>query len=421
MSRTFCITAVVCALLWSGCGSEPAAVPNSAPRSASQSSPALQPRGQFSLLYGFSGHQDGGSPQSGLIAVNGVFYGTTWDGGDGTCKCGTVFSIDASGHLQTRYRFTGNDDGAYPLGGLVYVDGVFYGTTSRGGGTSYACSGQGEENGCGTVFAIDASGKERVVYAFPGGTDGYFPRGDLVALGGKLYGTTPDGGTKRCACGTVFAVDPGKGSGKTIYSFAEGKDGSFPMSGLASIGGTLYGTTTGGGNCDGKQCGTLFTVTPAGALHVVYGFKGSDGSYPWSNPIKVGATLYGTTYEGGIGCILDGCGTIYSIDSAGNERLIWLFGFSGDGVHPVGDLALEGGKIYGNTRVGGNSKCFRQDGCGTLFSFDPKTGREAPVVRFAADEASAPQGGVIAHAGIVYGTASAGGKNDSGAFYSFTP
>jgi uncharacterized repeat protein (TIGR03803 family) len=82
-----------------------------------------------------------------------------------------------------------------------------YGTTTTGGGSG--CGGQG----CGTVFEISTAGKESVVYAFKGGSDGAVPEAALVNANNALYGTTAYGGTGGCkttnepnGCGTVYKI-----------------------------------------------------------------------------------------------------------------------------------------------------------------------------------------------------------------------
>ena len=48
---------------------------------------------------------------------------------------------------------------------------------------------------------------------------------------------------------------------------------------LLNVGGTLYGTTVKGGAPD--SYGTVFSVTPSGVGHVLYAFQGqSDGVEP---------------------------------------------------------------------------------------------------------------------------------------------
>jgi len=74
--------------------------------------------------------------------------------------------------------------------------GNLYGTTSRGG-----------TSGNGTVFKIDTTGKETVLYNFPHGSgSAYQPEAGLIDVNGKLYGTTYYGGAY--GDGTVFAMKP---------------------------------------------------------------------------------------------------------------------------------------------------------------------------------------------------------------------
>jgi uncharacterized repeat protein (TIGR03803 family) len=69
------------------------------------------------------------------------------------------------------------------------------------------------------------------------------------------------------------AIGPARAAGeRVVYSFNGGSDGAHPSS-LIKVNGTLYGTTIYGGSesCE-NGCGTVFSVTPAGAEKVVYTF-----------------------------------------------------------------------------------------------------------------------------------------------------
>lgn len=205
-------------------------------------------------LYSFCSRQnctDGAGPGGGLIAINGLLYGTTSEGGDSTqCNgsgCGTVFSVDpVSGAETVLYSFCPKrncDDGAYPAAGLLTVNGILYGSTSGGG----AFGGTMCPFGCGTVFSLDpATGTETVLYSFCHDkdvcADGAAPYAGLIAVNGVLYGTTSEGGVAGCAndygCGTVFGIDPGTGTETMLYPFCSQTnctDGSWPGGGLLSI------------------------------------------------------------------------------------------------------------------------------------------------------------------------------------------
>ena len=91
----------------------------------------ISTNGALTSLYSFTGGNDGANPVAGLVqGSDGNFYGTT--SGGGTNDAGTVFKISTNGALTSLYSFTGGNDGAYPYAGLVQgSDGNFYGTTRR--------------------------------------------------------------------------------------------------------------------------------------------------------------------------------------------------------------------------------------------------------------------------------------------------
>jgi uncharacterized repeat protein (TIGR03803 family) len=94
-------------------------------------------------------------------------------------------------------------------------------------------------------------------------TDGELPEAGLVqATNGRLYGTAWAGGKN--AHGTVFNITPG-GALATIYSFCSQTnctDGANPKAGLIQANdGDLYGTTYGGGSQDD---GTIFKISLRG-------------------------------------------------------------------------------------------------------------------------------------------------------------
>ena len=166
--------------------------------------------GAEKVLYSFKGGYDGVAPLASLINLNGTLYGTTLGGGGFDCtgnSCGTVFSVTTTGVENVLYRFQGFSDGAFRWGGLIAVDGMLYGTTYEGG----SGSGCGEQNGCGTIFSMTTSGTKNLQYSLSGGANGALPTAGLVNVRGVLYGTTAFGG-ESChnhdECGTVFAFTP---------------------------------------------------------------------------------------------------------------------------------------------------------------------------------------------------------------------
>lgn len=90
--------------------------------------------------------------RSGVIAVHGLLYATTAGaaGSPSNCSpyCGTIFSLTTSGNEKTLYSFKGESSSQTPEGGLIDVNGTFYGTTLRGGDDRQKYGGNG------TVFAF---------------------------------------------------------------------------------------------------------------------------------------------------------------------------------------------------------------------------------------------------------------------------
>ncbi|MGA2760119.1 MAG: choice-of-anchor tandem repeat GloVer-containing protein [Candidatus Cybelea sp.] len=310
-------------------------------------------------IYSFDTWQAGAYPQARLIDVKGTLYGTTYQGGIGV---GTVYSISKAGTETVLHSFQTGSDGAYPEAPLLDVDGTFYGTTLGGGA----------RNDGGTVYSISASGLHTVLYKFKGAPDGNNPTGGLINVNGTMYGTTPFGGSSTACdpygCGTVYSITR-SGVEKVLYRFAGGSDGSEPKGDLIDVSGTLYGTTVGGGTavCYGhptRGCGTVFSITTSGQEKVLYSFTGgSDGEAPQAGLINVNGTLYGTTSEGGGGCGY-GCGTVFSVTTAGAETVLQRFAGGSDGDYPVAPVVEVNGTLYGTTEDGGNSK----HGVGTVFA-----------------------------------------------------
>ncbi|MBV8198960.1 MAG: hypothetical protein JO263_12580 [Candidatus Eremiobacteraeota bacterium] len=389
------------------------------PTTSSSLRTAAEAAAGYQQLYAFKGTPDGASPYSGLIAVNGLLYGTTLNGSKNYCSmscgksncylgCGTVFSVDSSGNEKVVYNFRGNfnngRDGSWPFDSLISLKGQLYGTTSSAGQHMH-----------GTVFTVDTSGKERVLYSFTGGNDADIPEAALTARKGKLYGTSVYGGGNGCGgfgCGTVFWVDTtgkelvlyrfqggsdggrvyagvtpldhylygatlegGSGCGSTgcgtifkltitgsmktiLHNFA-GSDGAFP-NGLIAVNGVLYGTTEGGGP---KNSGTFFSITPSGAFKTIYNFTDiPDGNGPGANLIYAKGEFYGTTVGGGTA----GNGTVFKVNAAGSETVVHSFLGGSDGSDPQGPVYLVGRKLYGTTTKGGGTGC-GGGGCGTIF------------------------------------------------------
>jgi uncharacterized repeat protein (TIGR03803 family) len=288
-----------------------------------------------------------------------MLYGTTDKGGsasDGYFANGIVYRTSTTGATKVLHRFGGGDsDGARPFAGLIEVNGTLYGTTQWGG--SGKCANESGDSGCGTVYSISTSGKEKMLYSFARGSDGANPDASLIDVNGTLYGTTARGGASACSgngCGTVYSIST-TGAEKVLYSFAGGSDGANPVAGLIDVKGTLYGTTSGGGSSDN---GTVYSISTTGTEEVLYSFRGySYGGEPLAPLIDVKGALYGTTAYG----------TVYSISTTGAETLLYHFTGEKSGESPAAPLIVVNDTLYGTTTKGG-SGC-GHIGCGTIFTF----------------------------------------------------
>lgn len=363
------------------------------------------------ILHSFANTPDGEYPEASLLMdATGNLYGTT--GAGGTLQGGTVFRLDTSGTESVLYNFPSNGlANPNPVGALVMdAQGNLYGSTWEGGSASG-----------GTVFKLTPNGEETDLHVFTGqGGDGFLSKAGVIIDGnGNLYGTTIKGGLS--GYGTVYKVDP-SGNETVLYSFSGGTDGAYPYASLVLDGkGNLYGTTYEGGNlsCQAPYgCGTVFKVDPAGQETVLYSFT---GAYPDYGISPVGGlvrdawgTLYGTTTYGGTASYH---GNVFKLSRSGKMTSLYSFtGSNGDGEWPTTNLALDRqGNLYGATNFGGSANCYL--GCGVIFKVIPQE-KEYLLFTFAGSSTGYEPSGLIRDQdGNLYGTTSGGGADNVGTVF----
>jgi len=374
-------------------------------------------RGQEHVLHAFNGRDGVHAVGSLIFDLAGNLYGTTLDGGDDRCECGTVFQLSPTVNGKwTRtvlHRFTGKD-GANPFAGLISDSaGNLYGTTWLGGRAASPC-----DSNCGVVFKLSPGAKgewtEAILHEF-NDKDGAAPyAGVIFDSAGNLYGTTSAGGN--AGMGTVFRLSSGPNGRWTetvLHSF-NGQDGANPYAGVTfDASGNLYGTTF--STTTGMS--TVFRLTPGPngkwTHTVLHTFDGEDGAQAYAGVSVDGqGSLYGATATGGA----YGWGVIFKLSPQSNGEWIEsiLHEFNGkDGAEPyAGPILDAAGNLYGTTFQGGNSKSC---GCGTVFKLSPGANdkwTETVLHSFNGDDGEAPFLGsvIFGAAGNLYGGTNTGGN-----------
>jgi uncharacterized repeat protein (TIGR03803 family) len=233
----------------------------------------------------------------------------------------------------------------------------------------------------------------------------------IIAQGrdGNLYSTTPYS-PSGYSYGTVFKITP-SGALKVLYTFSPGASGTAPYGGLwLGTDDNFYGTT----EIEGNDNGTIFKITPDGQFSVLYTFAGgSDGGHPFAPPIQASdGNFYGTTSDGNSQTPY---GTIYKLTLKGQLTPLYQFD-QRHGATPYSPL-VQGtdGNLYGVTLMGGNLNL------GVVFKITP-TGKFTVLYNFDGVHGSQPYGPlVLGSDGNLYGTTFNGGSNGSGVIFKIEP
>jgi len=331
--------------------------------------------------------------------------------------CATAIALPAQ-TFTTLHSFD-NTDGASPYAALVQAtDGNLYGTTVYGGA-----------DGFGTIFNITPAGTLTTLHSFcseSNCTDGSEPFTGLAqAANGNFYGTTRNGGIGGTyGFGTVFRITP-SGALTTLHNFCSQScmDGESPLAGLIqATNGDYYGTTYSGGIGIGN--GTVFKITPSGTLTTLYSFCAQsacpDGAGPTAGLVQAtNGDFYGATDNGGA----YGLGTVFKITPGGVLATLHSFcpdSLCADGQHPQAALVQAGnGELYGTTYEGGAGAA------GTVFKITPSgtlTTIHTFCATFPCTDGLFPAAALVrATDGNLYGTTVHGGANNDGTIFKITP
>ena len=417
----------------------------------------------YYTLYSFKGDPDGANPKGAVvIGKDGTLYGTTYNGG--TSRLGTVFELTPTKAVPwtetVLHNFNG-PDGEYPESALAFGStGALYGATPGGGsggsGTLFELAPPSISGGAWTETALGT-------FTYNGNSQNVEPNGAvLIGSGGTLYTTTQgapiDGGIGPRLGSVIGLVPPAtQGGAWTEYElYALGpSQGEWPLAGVVSESGSLFGTTLYGGdiNCD---CGTIYELTSPATLGggwtetTIHTFTGSDGASPRDAlTVGPGGVLYGTTQAGGSGSVCQanesGCGTVFQLTppatpgGAWTESVIYNFtGINGDGAVPSASVVSDkNGVLYGTTQSGGSATSDSQcpssfyviAGCGIVFELTPPTTpagswTEKVLHIFSGqngDGAIPVAGLALSSTGALYGTTPAGGTAGKGTVFAIKP
>ncbi|MBU4306987.1 MAG: hypothetical protein KKB32_04040, partial [Acidobacteria bacterium] len=363
---------------------------------------ALPALAQVKLLHEFAGAPDDGDfPYGSLIISGSTLYGMTYVGGANSK--GTIFSIqtDGSGFTLLHSFAGGTEDGANPSGDLLLIGGTLFGMTEAGGDSDY-----------GTIFKIESTGSGfALLHEFAGGTDdGRRPSGSLIVSGSTLYGATNGGGD--FDSGMIFKIQTDGNGYLIILEFGVVIPGCNPSGSLVLFDSTLYGTTY---YCGASGKGAIFKVGIDGTgSTLLHEFSGGtdDGAYPVDSLFLSGSTLYGAT--GGQG--YSDLGTIYKIqtDGSGFTQLHRFAGGADDGANPNGPLVLSGSALIGMSFKGGTD-------AGTIFKLQTDGSGFSLLHRFGARaDGIWPSGSLLLSDTTLYGMTLYGGDNDNGVIFSLS-
>lgn len=360
----------------------------------------------YTVLHHFQGAPaDGSQSVAGLAeGPDGFLYGTT--SGGGINNRGVVFKLnrDGSGYAILHHFGSNANDGLNPQAGiLIGSEGILYGAARMGG-----------LFGAGALVKLNSNGSGySAFYEFSGPTDGAQPRGTLLEITNRLYGTTSVGGES--GRGTVFGLDK-DGTGFAVLHTFTGTpgDGFDAWDGLLrGSDGALYGTTRQGGS---SGQGIIFKVNVDGSGYEVLHHFGepNDGQEPWASLVEgADAKLYGTARNGGLHLN----GTVFRLNNDGSsyESVHHFDGGIGEGYRPEGTLIrANDGALYGTTRLGGRGNI------GGVYKLQPDGSAFATLQSFSAcggDGSETSSRLLAATDGFLYGTTLKGGAYEYGIIF----
>jgi uncharacterized repeat protein (TIGR03803 family) len=245
--------------------------------------------------------------------------------------------------------------------------------------------------------------------------DGRYSVSTLTLDGTTLYGMAAAGGM--AGTGIIFRINT-DGSGYQILHHFTGttnNDGALGVVGgiaggagpLVLDGGTLYGATRYGGTYDR---GTVFKIDTNGNNYtILYHFNGTDGSRPGGALTRDGTTLYGLTPYGGA----NNLGVAFRLNTDGSGFTNLYTFSSASGSTPFGFPTLSGTSLYGMTYNGGVSNL------GVIFRLNSEGGGYAHLHDFVggSNDGRQARGSLTLSGTNLYGMTTMGGSSGWGVVF----
>ena len=327
-----------------------------------------------------------------LQLSDGSVYGVTWWAGQGNANAGgTVWKVSTSGTASVVHTFEPNAAGKFPKGEnpiVGFVEGSdhnLYGITESGGTTNQ-----------GVMYKQVPSGGFTVLHNFCTGACEDIQGTIILGPGGNFYGVQ-DGGE------AIFQITP-KGAYSVVYtlnastegratSMILGKDGNFYGTGVIGSActerGTIFKMTPSGtftllttfgdldlvaetleqgkdGNFYGAVAGSIFQLTPAGAVNKIYTLQGEDGYSVVQMQQASDGNLWVLTSDGGPQPARPGA--VFAVTIGGTNVAEAYFDCATTGCSPTGMLQGSDGNFYGIAGQGGSAR--GQNPLGTVFKIN---------------------------------------------------
>ena len=232
-----------------------------------------------------------------------------------------------------------------------------------------------------------------VLHEFNDSIKGSNPTGGLTLVDQNLFGVTLTGGEYESGVIYRMALDGSHYS--VIHTFGETGAGDVtgPRGGLTYAQGYLYGTATDGG---ANYSGALFRIKPDGSDYQVLK---SFPVPPTGGVVQFGKFLYGTLSATPNGPSMDDHGILYSFNLR-NGEFADLHYFTGgmDGLSPMGTPIVFGNSLFAVTSAGGVNNA------GLLYGYTPSAGQPfKSVYSFSFDTGAVPLGSLSRNGNLLYG------------------